>query len=974
MKKRISLLVAFIIGVNLLYGQNPTPINGETDAEMPQIMKPSPKASSIMKYGEYPVSLYTGLIDITIPVYTIERNGIRVPIEFKYHASGIKYDDTSNEVGLGWTLIVGGVITHSVRGLEDGNQPKVYAKDVSLIEPCNSKSTTEDYLRLREVENGSRDFLSYDNSLDKKDGEMDMYSFSFLNHSGSFCFPPPESVVDESAPSTGLFIPNNGMKVISNQLGSPIEILDTEGVYYKFEIKDSDYEFVYKRKQREYYLTQIVSADKADTIAFSYDIMSSSQIYIRRPFINYALTIKRVTQIADYPMGLSGSDLDPTESGGMFYQQLRPPRLSRIDFRGGHVDFEYLTVNNLETWNLEKVKVYNSIQTTPLQIITLMKSKFSNGEDRLDKVVFTNAQNQSMDYQFGYKGEPINIHSSSYNIGIDYWGYFNGNYVPYKKCYTPTFPNQDYRIKSTDRSANEAVMQGGILNKIIYPTKGYSEFTYEAHRVRNSLGMDIQTTGGVRIREIRNYLPCGSLEEKKWYEYGINESGYGISNVYMDAEDFRANSRGLVFWGDNSSTTGICQTADSQTYLSFPRRSYFMSGSSAVYPQVTEYVGNTNEAYGKTIYDYQIVSDEQFYSQGDTYRWRSPDVCLRTYPWKTGRLESKQIFKKVGNEYHRIYNLMNRYKDINTSEFRNLRVSQYISIIDCRHSGATPIPDVIRDFCRYDYYQSFFNGNTPYDYYNFYTTTGLRVLDWSEETTDGVTTRTDYNSYNTTGLPTQITRTTSTGDELVSKYKYPTDLTGSVYTGMKSANILTPIVEKETYKNNNQFLKKEINNYKLYSPQLYAPDNIQLQYRDGTIDTRMKYAYDLAGNIKEVVKDEYEKVVYLWGYNHVYPIAEIRDVTYWDVIMEIPESTLKTISGKKVPSYSDWSLIEGLKTSLPNAQITIHKYKPLVGVIETIAPSGTKTFYEYDDFGRLVCAKDHFGKVLQSHNYHYKDY
>lgn len=78
----------------------PDPTTPEPKAvEMPafeEIVQPSPKAA-FLKYGEYPVSLYTGLVDITIPIYTIKTGWTEVPIEFKYHASGLKYDDVSME-------------------------------------------------------------------------------------------------------------------------------------------------------------------------------------------------------------------------------------------------------------------------------------------------------------------------------------------------------------------------------------------------------------------------------------------------------------------------------------------------------------------------------------------------------------------------------------------------------------------------------------------------------------------------------------------------------------------------------------------------------------------------------------------------------------------------------------------------------------------------------------------------------------
>lgn len=58
------------------------------------------KAVAFMKYGDYPVSLYTWLVDITIPIYTVRTGRPEIPIELRYHASSLRYDDISMEAGL----------------------------------------------------------------------------------------------------------------------------------------------------------------------------------------------------------------------------------------------------------------------------------------------------------------------------------------------------------------------------------------------------------------------------------------------------------------------------------------------------------------------------------------------------------------------------------------------------------------------------------------------------------------------------------------------------------------------------------------------------------------------------------------------------------------------------------------------------------------------------------------------------------
>lgn len=950
----------------------------------------SPKAASILRYGEYPVSLHTGLIDITVPVYKIEGNGITVPIEFKYHASGIKFDDTSNEVGLGWSLIAGGVISRTVVGARDGETSGTYSRDVSLLGNCESGPyVSSDYASLREVENGSRGSLYYDNSLGRLDGEMDQYSFSFLHYSGSFCFPFSESeVVMGTRPSNGLFIPVNGMKVISHD-NLMIELLDAEGVYYKFQVKDVDQ----NERFKEYYLTQIISANKADTITFTYDVVPAlSSIYVRRPFINYSATIRTKYGVNTSP-GYSETEI--TEDGGIFYQSLRPPRLARIDFRGGYVSFEYAVLNNLTTYSLQQIKIYNSVENTPLQTILLTKGTFANGEQRLDKVTFSNSAGENYDYQFGYNGQPGNIYTNGgFYKGIDYWGYFNGSSVPNGRRYLPAFDNMPTQLQAytANRDANESAMQGGILNKIIYPTKGYSEFTYQAHKAQYSFGTALVTGGGLRIYEIKNYLEDGTLAEKKWYKYGEmvdknsdgvldEESGIGMANTYPDKMDFINFSRILDTWVDPwTLEPHLAAVTEIERYLTFPKISYFLSGSSVVYPQVTEYTGNNSEALGKTVYRYEVFPDEKINQYGTTYRQYSPDTYQRTNYWKTGNLLSKRIYRKEGTGYKEIQSTVNSYKDINTSEFRNVRVLPYVEFT-YSYGGKDP-DDIKKNYCNtlWTEHREHFGGVSaygsslsPYDYYNYFTSTGQRVLSATDETIDGVTTHTSYATYNEIGRLTNVTRITSGGDNVTTYFKYPADFTYSPYINMKAANILTPVIEKTIY-NNGNLLKREVSRYGFWHSRFFALSSYEEGYGNESPVSRLTYSYDLKGNIQELLKDDGTKSVYLWGYSGRYPIAQILNTTYSEVKNVLGQALIDRVTDANTPSDADLLAINNLRNnvSLSRTKLKTYTYRPLIGMASQMDFNGRTTYYRYDSFGRLKYMEDNDGNLVQKYNYHYK--
>ncbi|WP_100074288.1 hypothetical protein [Chryseobacterium camelliae] len=86
----------------------------------------SPNAAALFRYSETPVSLYTGVPNITIPIYTIKEGDIEVPISISYHAGGIKVNDEASSVGLGWSLNAGGRVSHIVAGANDFNMYGYY--------------------------------------------------------------------------------------------------------------------------------------------------------------------------------------------------------------------------------------------------------------------------------------------------------------------------------------------------------------------------------------------------------------------------------------------------------------------------------------------------------------------------------------------------------------------------------------------------------------------------------------------------------------------------------------------------------------------------------------------------------------------------------------------------------------------------------------------------------------------------------
>jgi len=62
-------------------------VKAQLDLKEP--IPPTPNAAAFGKYSDIPVSLHTGVPNISIPIYTIQEGPLSLPISLSYHSSGI---------------------------------------------------------------------------------------------------------------------------------------------------------------------------------------------------------------------------------------------------------------------------------------------------------------------------------------------------------------------------------------------------------------------------------------------------------------------------------------------------------------------------------------------------------------------------------------------------------------------------------------------------------------------------------------------------------------------------------------------------------------------------------------------------------------------------------------------------------------------------------------------------------------------
>ncbi|SUJ02408.1 Uncharacterised protein [Sphingobacterium spiritivorum] len=131
--------------------------------------------------------------------------------------------------------------------------------------------------------------------------------------------------------------------------------------------------------------------------------------------------------------------------------------------------------------------------------------------------------------------------------------------------------------------------------------------------------------------------------------------------------------------------------------------------------------------------------------------------------------------------------------------------------------------------------------------------------------------------------------------------------------------------------------------------------------------------YDSYGNPLAIKKTDGPVTSYLWGYNGQYPVAEIVNAHYNDVVSAIGgQSVVDALNSGTVTEDYIRQKMDILRSNLPGSQVTSYTYKPLVGMTSKIDAKGQTEYYQYDGLQRLQHVLDQFQQLRQSYHYHYR--
>lgn len=996
MKNKLLVLIALLF-VIIGYGQGaPLPVNIQ-----------SPNTASLGKYGDVPISYYTGTPNISVPLYSINDRGIPLNISLSYDGSGVRVNSMPTWVGQNWSLNAGGVIARTVRNIPD---------ETSIT----NGTTTYGYFYYESIEN-ERLELSVDDSLEL---ESDIFTFNFMGHTGKFFLHKDGVWKVSSASNLKITINEDDFTYPFYERWVPFvseggcERSETSKSIYKIMIEDdkgNTYTFGNNDTAVEYSTNFFGESPGGHWIADSWYI---TEVKDKLGNIIYTFDYERENYIAsfyesivDYSQSIKlDSDSSPYNCSSFSFGTLHPYHgrlISPVYLKQLNMQKDTITFNRaisygksyLDDTSLFSEIIHNDIIEGVCQPYIYLKPYIVN--NNLKKTFSTKIKWQKLESIIGlskniqltynetelFQGgdnERLNlmkvdindqVYSFEYNNitglptclskKIDHWGYYDGSY-----SFTEGLdsPSSYYSQRETH---HENVKKGSLI-KITYPTKGWTEFVWEANSYSGYVSddksaiVDVTNTlaGGLRIQQIRDNDAKGN-EEVRTFKYLQNFD----TDLYTTTSSGILENKPKYYWGEYSLRAGEVTYTKSNLFsrTSFiPLANFF--GSHIGYSEVIEeYSDGSHITYKYTSNKAADKRDEFPNFSGSTPYIRGNDRSLLR-----GHLTNVSVFKSFGD----LLEKTSYQYDFDADKFATCK---FFKSYFC-DSHEVSIWHLYKLYY-FDYNMLSAKKETVTNTGSIVDETNYTWSDFSNSENIGDTFMTSKTTQ------TYLTPEDPNSKHLTELYYYTFNYPWQPYTDMKNKRLLNRM-DTQVWNTNIKMgeTKVEYDYFTIDNTQQILPKGTWKGYKDHDLEQDIIFdQYDSKGNLIEYHKKDGATSCLIWGYNQKYIIAKIENAAYSDLSSLV--STLQNASDLDEDNCREATCKEqllreeldklrdsGLNPNLERSMITSYTYDLPLGLITSITDSkGLTQYYEYDSNNRLKFVKDAEGKILSKNEYHYKN-
>lgn len=932
----VALFVVFCSQAQIGGGAPPT-----TDYNNIKMAK-SPNAASFATFGSTPVNNATGVPNINIPLYTLEVDGVSIPISISYNASGVRVADLASTVGMNWSLNAGGLFSRTVRSLPDENYGWLDHNHTFLDDDWYDQYNPQHPDDWQEAMVGYPPF--FNTSYAKtRDHNPDWFSYSFLGNSGHFILDPELNLIREKV---------DGLDIIyEGNTDSNIQVKDLNGNQYYFNITEKGNNlnryisgegidnFSFQGDDPSYrpitaWMISKITTKNNKTINFSYT--SIDMAYVFNEVESNISLIQSCGQYSGFGVGKGKTNIEYS-----YNSQL----LNKIWTDDGQMEilFTYSTDENLSHWKtkLTKITIHDLLKNSKKEF-HFVHDKYG-GDPRLRlKELYESGynkygnSNRKPSYIFNYYSDQL---PSKTSFAQDFYGFYNGktqnkSLVPrYNSSYSffsSVNFGQFYMDNTGDRSFNNNV-KAGILTDIIYPTGASTYFTYEPNEINGKY------LGGLRIKNIEDVDDTGIFNKKTYtYENLVGENP--LSNDYVTSKEkgssttYYSNTvavpgelnRGYTpeyFYGKVSVTSHNDTEQIKQEYL-YEMNPYSLHKYDYVLASENYFKGSH---IVKTIeYNNSIVSDT---GTPEYFKWN----VLGTMTCYTAENNKAKLGYGLGSKVEFQGNYAYLPKQVATTEFLGTGLKAVTTIKEIEYDPNTLLK--IKEIVDTRKTRKV-NSNDVVSY---------EITDPNGER---LTTNYEYpwsNGINLPNLPQGLLIS-----KKISSLEANEQIFGQYFKYDSFGNIKTTF----------QFNKGEgSNNAGYYIPNNYEEMTSFLFSHGKPVQTLDKYGSPTS---------------YIWGYGGQYPVAKIEGLSYSVISTNGHVSAIQNVF-QTLP-FNENNLVTALtnlRTSYPEAMVTTYTYKPLSGVETITDPKGDVQYFEYDAFGRLLKVKDKQGKILSENEYNY---
>jgi len=862
--KKLLLPAIFLNLVNLSLAQSYVDPN--------KIAPPSPNNTFSISNTGYNVNLYTGTASINVPLYTLASRELSVPVSLSYVSSrGIKVQDVSNYVGIGWQLTAGGRITRMVRGLPD-DMPHGYIgttpSGATVVAAVNNNNTTT----LDQIASG------------QIDGEPDIFSVTTPSFSFQFTF--DENGVPVFPNATEYSITSN-LQNNSNNANTSIVVKDGMGNQYFFgtysSSRENETSKLYNANQTfisTWYLDKIVSYNNKDQITFDYtsgpDYSVNHTMTTRNVLTTYGQTSGSTPNIT----GVTSTDYNTTTT--TTYNT--PKYISAITTSLGRLNFSYLfdrrdiangaRLTSLDVYCLDPIGMnFNKLVET----FNFNYSYFGDQGTSTDPLLLRlRLDNISLAGNTPSTLAPLTFKTFAYNTSVnlpstasvefDYWGYYNTN-----TSGTSLMPSAN---KTPDLSRNAA----NILTGITDVSGETIQFQFEQNTYYDNASSANTPTGGLRIYKIAKTTPTGDNIVTQ-YSYN-DENQRSTGQIYNS--NYKSLSRNMLYqlnFCEINGQLGVCGatgvdiTVSECLYNTYDLNGVFVGYSSV---RVTEPNGGyTNNAFT----NFSDYPDQHLITTG--YQTSSAiSLC-----YKRGLPINKSTFNSAGTK---LTETSFFYESLNAP-------------IQNRSYGVAPVPvyagtswNIVQNsynyyYCNVENYRLSETITKEYDQHNNtnYITNSIsysyapdkRQIKYisTADSKGNQILKTIYHADEVSNVPLQIPMVTNSEKDAIN--------------AMVAAN-KTDVVVHTTSVHSNAFNQVHYS----YLPGTSGGNNIYLnsidEYNNSTLIKQQFIHYDLnTSNIISVNETNGKSTSFQYGYNSSYPIAKVLNASSTSTATLVPTQT-----------------------------------------------------------------------------------